>query len=260
MWDLYLINIGAIFIFMVSMFIIAQLIKDNSIVDIGWGLGFVIIAFVSYFASEGENTIRQTIVLTLVSLWGIRLFLHLLIRSIGRGEDFRYANFRKQCGKNVRVIAFFRVFMMQGAIMLLLAYPIVLVNAADSSGLDIFAGIGILLWSIGFLFQSIGDFQLERFKKRKKHREEVLKSGLWRYSRHPNYFGEAVMWWGIFLIVLGVQNGWTAFFSAAFINLLLLKVSGVPFLDKRYAGNAEYQLYKQETNLFIPWFPKKLSS
>ncbi|CAM3885526.1 DUF1295 domain-containing protein [Mesobacillus thioparans] len=260
MWDLYLLNIGAIFIFMVSMFIIAQLIKDNSIVDIGWGLGFVIIAFVSYFASEGENTIRQTIVLTLVSLWGIRLFLHLLIRSIGRGEDFRYANFRKQWGKNVRVIAFFRVFMMQGAIMLLLAYPIVLVNVADASGLDIFAGIGILLWSIGFLFQSIGDYQLERFKKRKKHKEEVLKSGLWRYSRHPNYFGEAAMWWGIFLIVLGVQNGWTAFFSAAFINLLLLKVSGVPFLDKRYAGNAEYQLYKQETNLFIPWFPKKFSS
>lgn len=260
MWDLYVINIGAIFLFMVTMFIIAQLIKDNSIVDIGWGLGFVIIAFVSYFASEGEHTLRQTIVLTLVSLWGIRLFLHLLIRSIGRGEDFRYANFRKQWGKNVRIIAFFRVFMMQGAIMLLLAYPIVLVNVADSSGFDIFAALGLIVWLIGFLFQSIGDYQLEHFKKRKKHKEEILKSGLWRYSRHPNYFGEAAMWWGVYLIVIGAQNGWTAFFSAAFINLLLLKVSGVPFLDKRYAGNEEYQIYKQETNLFIPWFPKKVNS
>lgn len=260
MWDLYVINIGAIFLFMVTMFIIAQLIKDNSIVDIGWGLGFVIIAFVSYFASEGEHTLRQTIVLTLVSLWGIRLFLHLLIRSIGRGEDFRYANFRKQWGKNVRIIAFFRVFMMQGAIMLLLAYPIVLVNVADSSGFDIFAALGLIVWLIGFLFQSIGDYQLEHFKKRKKHKEEILKSGLWRYSRHPNYFGGAAMWWGIYLIVIGVTNGWTAFFSAAFINLLLLKVSGVPFLDKRYAGNEEYQIYKQETNLFIPWFPKKINS
>jgi steroid 5-alpha reductase family enzyme len=260
MWDLYVINIGAIFLFMVTMFTIAQLIKDNSIVDIGWGLGFVIIAFVSYFSAEGESSLRQTIVLTLVSLWGIRLFLHLLIRSIGRGEDFRYANFRKQWGKNVRIIAFFRVFMMQGAIMLLLAYPIILVNVADSSGFDLFAALGLIVWLIGFLFQSIGDYQLEHFKKRKKDKEEILKSGLWRYSRHPNYFGEAAMWWGIYLIVLGVPNGWTAFFSAAFINLLLLKVSGVPFLDKRYAENKEYQLYKQETNLFIPWPPKKLNS
>lgn len=260
MWDLYVINIGAIFLFMLTMFIIAQLIKDNSIVDIGWGLGFVIIAFVSYFASEGEHSLRQTIVLTLVSLWGIRLFLHLLIRSIGRGEDFRYANFRKQWGKNVRIIAFFRVFMMQGAIMLLLAYPIILVNVAESSGFDIFTVLGLIVWVIGFLFQSVGDYQLEHFKKRKKHKEEILKSGLWRYSRHPNYFGEAAMWWGVYLIVIGAQNGWTAFFSAAFINLLLLKVSGVPFLDKRYAGNEEYQIYKQETNLFIPWFPKKVNS
>ncbi|GAM16059.1 DUF1295 domain-containing protein [Mesobacillus selenatarsenatis] len=260
MWDLYVINIGAIFLFMLTMFIIAQLIKDNSIVDIGWGLGFVIIAFVSYFASEGEHSLRQTIVLTLVSLWGIRLFLHLLIRSIGRGEDFRYANFRKQWGKNVRIIAFFRVFMMQGAIMLLLAYPIILVNVAESRGFDIFAVLGLIVWVIGFLFQSVGDYQLEHFKKRKKHKEEILKSGLWRYSRHPNYFGEAAMWWGVYLIVIGAQNGWTAFFSAAFINLLLLKVSGVPFLDKRYAGNEEYQIYKQETNLFIPWFPKKVNS
>lgn len=257
MWDLYIVNIGAIFTFMVTMFIIAQLIKDNSIVDIGWGLGFVIIAFVSYFSTGGEHSIRETLVLLLVSLWGIRLFLHLLVRSIGRGEDFRYVNFRKQWGKNATVIAFFRVFMMQGAIMLLLSYPIILVHAKGAEGLDAGAIIGLMLWIVGFLFQSIGDYQLERFKKQKKHKEEILKTGLWKYSRHPNYFGEAAMWWGIFLIVLGVQNGWTAFFSAAFINLLLLKVSGVPFLDKRYAGNAEYQLYKEETNLFIPWFPKK---
>lgn len=260
MWDLYVLNIAAIFIFMVTMFIIAQLKKDNSIVDIGWGLGFVIIAFVSYFSTAGENSLRQTVVLTLVSLWGIRLFLHLLIRSIGRGEDFRYVNFRKQWGKNATVIAFFRVFMMQGAIMLLLAYPIVLVNIAEGPEFDVLAGIGLAVWCIGFFFQSIGDYQLERFKKRKKYKEEILKSGLWKYSRHPNYFGEAAMWWGIFLVVLGVENGWTAVFSAAFINLLLLKVSGVPFLDKRYAGNTDYQIYKQETNLFIPWFPKKLSS
>lgn len=260
MWDLYVLNIGAIFVFMLTMFFIAQIKKDNSIVDIGWGMGFVTIAFVSYFSMEGDHSLRQTMILVLVSLWGVRLFLHLLIRSIGREEDFRYANFRKQWGKNATVIAFFRVFMMQGAIMLLLAYPIILVHTAEGSNFDRMATIGVVVWGIGFIFQSVGDFQLERFKKRKKHKEEVLKSGLWRYSRHPNYFGEAAMWWGIFLIVVGVENGWSAVFSAVFINLLLLKVSGVPFLDRRYAGNAEYQLYKQETNRFIPWIPKKISS
>ncbi len=257
MFNLYLINIGAIFVFMVTMFIIAQIKKDNSIVDIGWGLGFVIIAFVSYFSTSGAHSFREMIVLILVSIWGVRLFLHLLIRSIGRGEDFRYVNFRKQWGKNATVIAFFRVFMMQGAFMLLLAYPIIFVNIAKTTNFDVLATIGVLIWLIGFIFQSVGDYQLERFKKRKKHKEEILKTGLWRYSRHPNYFGEATMWWGIFFIVLGVHNGWTSIFSAAFINLLLLKVSGVPFLDKRYAENAEYQQYKKETNRFIPWFPKK---
>lgn len=257
MGELYLLSVISIFIYMILIFLIAQKIKDNSIVDIAWGMGFVIIAIVSYFNAE-NTSIRQLVVLLLVALWGTRLSIHLFIRSIGRGEDFRYANFRESWGKNVRIIAFFRVFIMQGVIMLLLSYPIIRVNTGKANGEIILLTTGIIIWTIGFLFQAIGDRQLERFKKQKKDRDEILDRGLWKYSRHPNYFGEATMWWGIFIIVLPVEFGWTTIISPICINLLLLKVSGVPFLDKRFEGNVEYQKYKDRTNRFIPWLPKKM--
>lgn len=257
MGELYLLSAISILIYMFLLFLVAQKIKDNSIVDIAWGMGFVIIAAVSYFNAE-NTSIRQLVVLLLVTLWGTRLALHIFIRSIGRGEDFRYANFRKSWGKNVRIIAFFRVFMMQGVIMLLLSYPIIRVNTGKANEEVLLLTTGIIVWTIGFLFQAIGDRQLERFKKQKKDRDEILDRGLWKYSRHPNYFGEATMWWGIFIIVLPVELGWTTILSPILINLLLLKVSGVPFLDKRFEGNVEYQKYKARTNRFIPWLPKKI--
>ncbi|QJD82211.1 DUF1295 domain-containing protein [Cohnella herbarum] len=260
MGELYVINALAIMIFMVILFIVAQIMKDNSIVDIGWGIGFVIIAIVSFLYRDGYEP-RQLVMLLLVTIWGLRLAIHLWIRAIGRGEDFRYANFRKAWGKNARMIAFFRVFMMQGLFMILLAYPIMAVNADQTdNSLDVWAWAGMMIWIIGLLFQIIGDYQLKRFKKTRPNKEAVLKSGLWRYTRHPNYFGEATMWWGIFLIVLPIHLGWISVLSALFMNLLLVKVSGVPFLDKRYAGNADYAQYKRETNRFIPWFPKNASN
>lgn len=255
MWSLYGVSGLVVLIFMVLLFLIAQIKRDNSIVDIGWGMGFVLIALSTFFYREGYDA-RQLLILLLVCLWGVRLATHILVRSIGQGEDFRYANFRKQWGKRVVLIAFFRVFMMQGLIMLLLAYPIIRVNVEQSDGLDAFAYIGIVIWLIGYIFQVVGDAQLRQFKKTRKSKEEVLTSGLWRYTRHPNYFGEAAMWWGISVILLPVSWGWISIISALLINLLLLRVSGVPFLDKRYAGNIAYQQYKKETNRFIPWFPK----
>lgn len=255
MWVLYGVSGIAVFTFMVILFIIAQVKKDNSIVDIGWGMGFVLIAIVTFFYKDGYDA-RQLLVFLLVSLWGARLAVHILIRSIGRGEDFRYANFRKQWGERVVIIAFFRVFMMQGLIMLLLAYPIIRVNAEQSNGLDLAAYLGLAVWILGFMFQVIGDYQLRQFKQTRSNKDDILNTGLWRYTRHPNYFGEATMWWAIAIILLPVHGGWIALLSSLLINLLLVKVSGVPFLDKRYAGNQAYQQYKKETNRFIPWFPK----
>ncbi|RTE11380.1 DUF1295 domain-containing protein [Paenibacillus whitsoniae] len=259
MWSLYGVSGIAIGLFMLALFGVAQVKKDNSIVDIGWGIGFVIIALLTFAYLPGYGA-RRLLVTGLVAAWGLRLALHLWLRSLGRGEDFRYANFRKQWGKRAVVIALFRVFLMQGVIMLGLAYPIILANANPDSSLDAAAYAGLVVWLVGFLFQAVGDYQLRVFKRRRKRSEDVLTSGLWRYTRHPNYFGEAAMWWGIALIVLPLPGGWGALISAFLINLLLLKISGVPFLDRRYAENAAYQQYKKETNRFIPWFPKKQNS
>lgn len=255
MWELYGMSALAVLTFMVLLYAAAQAKKDNSIVDIGWGLGFVIVAATTFFSGGGDDE-RQLLVTVLTCVWGIRLAAYLLVRSIGRGEDYRYANFRKQWGNRAALISFFRVFMMQGLILLLLSYPIVRVNAEHGGKLDAAAYAGLAVWLFGFVFQVVGDAQLRRFKKNRTDKEAVLASGLWRYTRHPNYFGEAAMWWGVAIIVLPVAGGWGALISAALINLLLLKVSGVPFLDRRYADNPAYQRYKKETNRFIPWFPR----
>lgn len=255
MWTLYGISGAAVLIFMVLLFIAAQFKKDNSIVDIGWGLGFVIVALSTFLYQEGFDA-RQLLVTCLVCLWGVRLAGYLFIRSLGRGEDYRYANFREQWGSRATLIAFFRVFLMQGLIMLLLAYPVIRVQAEKSGSLDVAAYSGLVIWIVGFMFQVVGDWQLRQFKKNSRNKEEVLTAGLWRYTRHPNYFGEAVMWWGIAIIVLPVPGGWGAMISSLLINALLLKVSGVPFLDRRYANNPAYQQYKRETNRFMPGFPK----
>lgn len=254
---IYLQLIFIIFLYMSSVFVIASLLKNNGIVDIGWPFGFVIIAASALFLTN-NFTITSILVTLLISLWGIRLGSFLLFRAIGKPEDFRYANFRKQWGSRVLVISFFRVYMLQGTVMLIVAYPII-VAATQSSGDSplIFAIIGTIVWIIGYVFQVVGDAQLARFKKQRKSKEEVLQSGLWAYTRHPNYFGEAAMWWGLALIVLPVKFGFIALITAFIMNFFLVKVSGVPFLDRRYAQNSAYQLYKRKTNRFIPWFPKK---
>ena len=257
MISLYVWNIFIIFLYMSTLYLIAQKIKDNSIVDIGWGFGFVIISVTSLIVSE-NMTARALLVGLLVALWGIRLGTYLWIRASGKPEDFRYANFRKQWGEKVKIIAFFRVFMLQGTIMLLISFPIVKVMAHNTTeNLDIFAVVGLIIWLIGYFFQVVGDAQLASFKKKRASKEQVLTTGLWKYTRHPNYFGEACMWWGIAIVVLPVPHGFWGILSALFMNTLLLKVSGVPFLDRRYASNASYQQYKRTTNRFIPWFPKR---
>lgn len=254
---LYLVNIIVIFIYMCSLFGIAQRLKNNAIVDIGWGFGFVTIAVTSLLYS-GNTNVKALLVAALVTLWGARLGTYLWIRAYGKPEDFRYANFRKQWGSKVKIIAFFRVFMLQGTIMLLVAFPIIHVMNVDASTTwDVFSIVGAAIWLLGYFFQVVGDAQLAFFKKHRSSSEQVLMTGLWRYTRHPNYFGEACMWWGIAIIVLPLEYGFWGLLSALFMNFLLVKVSGVPFLDKRYANNAQYQLYKSSTNRFIPWLPKQ---
>jgi steroid 5-alpha reductase family enzyme len=246
----------SVFIYMVLFFLAALKLKNNSIVDFGWGGGFVLVAFLNLLLAEKIYS-RQILISLLVLIWGVRLILHIYRRNKGKPEDYRYVEMRNRWGKNVVIKSFLYVFMLQGVLLLMISYPLIMVNVFPQTEIGLIDIFGIIVWLIGFLFETISDNQLWNFIHfEKKNKEEVMTKGLWRFSRHPNYFGESLLWWGIFFIILNVQNGIFAIFSPALITLLLLKVSGVPLLEKRYANNKSFQEYAKRTSKFIPWFPK----
>jgi steroid 5-alpha reductase family enzyme len=243
---------------MCLMFVLAMLKKDNSIVDIGWGIGFILVTIVT-LSVYGDQNFHQRLVSYLIILWGIRLSLYIGIRHWGEPEDFRYANWRKEWGKNVVLRSFLQVFMLQGLVMFIITLPIVIVN----SDLVVFKSykflypIGSAIWVIGFFFETTADLQMFLFKDNPHpHKKKVLDTGLWKYSRHPNYFGEAVMWWGIFLLAIPSGHWYISVLAPLTITWLLLKVSGIPLLEKKCAGNEEFEEYKKRTSAFIPWLPK----
>jgi steroid 5-alpha reductase family enzyme len=246
---------GAVFVYMTAVFLIAILAKDNSIVDVGWGPGFILVAVVTFFLRPGFEA-RHVLITLLVLIWGLRLATHIFLRNWGRGEDFRYAKWRKDWGRWFIPRSFFQVFMLQGFFMLVISSPIILVNRSRESGLTMLDALGGLVWLTGFLFEAVGDYQLKRFKQKPESRGKIMTAGLWKYTRHPNYFGEAVLWWGIWLVALSVDSGWAAIISPLTISFLLLKVSGVAMLEKKYAGNEEFAAYARRTSSFFPWFPK----
>jgi steroid 5-alpha reductase family enzyme len=231
--------------------------------------------------SYGSND-RQVLITALTLLWGFRLAVFLFFRNYGKPEDFRYAQWRKEWGKWVIPRSFLQVFMLQGFFMLIIALPIILVqnnnfdilaaieteggttiysaepyaNIQSYFGLGITDYIGAAIFFIGLFFETVGDQQNYFFKKDPKNKGKVMKYGLWKYTRHPNYFGECLIWCGIALVALPVQYGYLAFISPAIITFLLLKVSGIPMLEKKYDDSPEYQEYKKQTSAFIPWKAK----
>ena len=247
-----IISLLSIFVYMLSFYLIAQVMKNNSIVDIGWGPGFIVISTV-LLLRNGVYTITQLSIYAMILLWGLRLSTYIYFRNKGKGEDFRYAAWRKQWGAKAPLIAFFKVFMLQGAIMFIIAWPII-IAFSDFAQVNYYLLIsGLIIFMAGLLFEAIGDFQLQRFKSRKENSGKIITSGLWKYTRHPNYFGEALLWWGIALPALNSHLGWTALFSPLIMGLLLLFVSGVPMLEKKYEGRPDWEEYKRKTPKFIPF-------
>jgi steroid 5-alpha reductase family enzyme len=255
---------GAIIaVYMTAWFAVALIRKDNSIADVAWGLGFILVAAFTFL--RRGSLARPALVTALVAIWGLRLAAHILLRNRKRGEDPRYAAWRRKWGRSFVWRSYLQVFLLQGFFLLVISTPVILVNTFRSSslpegsprGLGILDLIGTLVWTIGFLFEAVGDAQLTRFKRDPENRGKIMTGGLWKYSRHPNYFGESLMWWGIFLIALSLPGGWPAIASPVLITLLLVRVSGVPLLERKYAGNEEFQTYARRTNAFVPWFPKK---
>ncbi len=247
----------AVFIYMTVFYMIAQARSDYSVVDIAWGLGFVLVGTLSLSLAP-ELTLRGIIATGLTSIWGLRLGYHIGSRNWGKEEDFRYQEMREDWGDRAYLISYFRIFMVQGFLMLVISYPLILVNYFTKPGLGILDFVGIAVWLIGFGFEAIGDYQLNQFiKNRKNEDNRIMTDGLWRYTRHPNYFGEALLWWGIYLLTFSVSFGWAGFISPIAIGYLLLFVSGVPLLEEHYADDEDYQKYAEKTNKFFPWFPSE---
>ncbi len=245
-----------IFILVTLLWLWSIIITNVSIVDIFWGLGFIIVNTFYFFKSENPTT-RHYIVLTLVAIWGLRLAGYLAWRNIGKGEDYRYQEFRKNYGsKRYWWISYFQTFLLQGALLLIISLPLLAINVSNYE-LNYLDYIAILIWCVGFTFEAGGDYQLARFKKNPENKGKVLNTGFWKYTRHPNYFGDATIWIAYALFCIASGNYWQVIGTVIMI-FFLIKVSGVALLEKTLkTTKPQYREYIEKTNAFFPWFPKK---
>lgn len=245
-----------VLIYMTFWFILSLIFERNDIADIAWGLGFITVAWAFRGKYDPPVASNFTLILVLTTLWGLRLATHIFSRNVGKAEDYRYKAWRDEWGKWFFLRSYLQVFLLQGLFMVLISFSAA-VAVFGPSRVGFFGVIGTFLWILGFVFESLGDWQLRKFIKNPHNKGKIMKDGLWKYTRHPNYFGEVAQWWGIFLITFSSPYFLLAAVSPLVITYLLLKVSGIPMLEKKYEDNAEFQEYKKVTNAFFPWFPKK---
>lgn len=253
---MYLQVLGVLFIYFFILFILGQVLKDNSIVDIGWGFGFVVAAVYSYISSQTFE-LRGSIITIFICLWGLRLTYHLAKRNIGKPEDYRYVEMRKRWGNKFPAVkAYFNVYFLQFAIMTIVSLPVVYGNSNLDQELKWFNYVGVIIWVIGYYFEVIGDAQLKKFKKDPKNKGKLMDKGLWALTRHPNYFGDSTMWFGIFFIAISSWSGIWIIVGPALMTFFLVFVSGVRMLEKKYKDRSDYAAYQLKTSSFIPRLPK----
>lgn len=235
-------------------------LSDISIIDIFWGPAFGIVALAGYFVSTGQGfEARRVLVTALTVAWAVRLGAYLFWRNHGKGEDPRYtAAYRNRFSQNLHWHTLTKVFLLQGFLVWLISIPVQLTQYLLVPRLGLFAYLGVVLWTIGFMFEAIADWQLARFKADPANRGRVLDHGLWRYSRHPNYFGNACLWWGLWLIACDHPIGFATIFAPALMTHFLLNVTGKRLLEKRLSrAKPEYAAYIERTPGFFPWFPRR---
>ena len=255
--QIYLFAFAAIMTMMTILWLISIKIRNVSIVDLFWGFGFVVASAVYFIFTEGLE-VRKILLMTLVAIWGLRLSIYLAWRNIGEGEDFRYQKFRKDFGEHrYWWYSFFSVFLLQGVLMWLISVPLLGAQFSPENSLGIMDYFGVLIWIIGFVFEAGGDMQLARFKANPANKGKVLNTGFWHYTRHPNYFGDAAVWFGYSLICISAGSYWPVL-GSVLMTALIIKVSGVALLEKSLnTTKPGYQEYVRKTSAFIPWFPKK---
>jgi steroid 5-alpha reductase family enzyme len=247
----------AVFVYITAVFGIALWKKRLDIVDIAWGGAFIVVALTSFVESPNPGLL-QMLVTGMVIVWGIRLGYTILRRVMSSpAEDPRYTELRSQWKGSLAFNAYVRIFLVQGFLATVVSASVILVNLSDMSTLSWITAIGLAIWLIGFFFESVGDAQLKKHLANPNKKGQLMTSGLWKYTRHPNYFGEATQWWGIWIIALAVPFGWVGVMSPLLITVLLLLVSGVPLTEKRFAGREGWNEYRKRTSVFIPLPPEK---
>ena len=256
--QIYGIGALAILAFMTALWIVSLILRNASIVDIFWGPGFVVSNWVYFAFTPDGFPARKWLISALVTIWGLRLGLYVLWRNWGEPEDFRYRKWREEEGERWWWLSFFRVFLLQGILMWIISAPLLAaqVNPAPEQ-LTALDYVALAVWALGFFFEAMGDLQLARFRANPDNNGKVLSSGVWRYTRHPNYFGDATQWWGFYLVAVAGGGFWTVF-SPVLMTLLLLRVSGVTLLEKSLKeAKPDYKEYIETTSPFIPWFPRR---
>lgn len=243
----------------VLLWLISLPLRNSSIVDPFWGPGFALVAWTGFVVADDPGG-RGLLVAILVTVWGARLGLHLGVRNSGKGEDFRYQAFRRRWGHRYPVVSLLTVFLLQAALLWVVALPVQAAMAAGGTPGPL-AIAGVALWAVGFFFESVGDLQLVRFRRDPANQGRVMDRGLWSLTRHPNYFGDFTVWWGHFLVAFsGWDMAWTVV-GPLVMSILLLRVSGVTLLEKSLAKcKPAYAEYAARTNAFLPWKPKKLTA
>ncbi|HET6423454.1 MAG TPA: DUF1295 domain-containing protein [Planctomycetaceae bacterium] len=256
-WLMAFLELGLILATMTLMWLVSLRLRDASIVDPFWGMGFVGLAWTSYFW-QPTTAPRSLLLCGLVTLWGLRLSLYLLWRNAGRSEDHRYASMRQYHGYRFWWVSLFTVFLLQGIILWVVALPILMTAVPTiHSAWSPWDAAGMTLCGIGVFFETVGDWQLARFRADPANHGKVLQHGLWRYTRHPNYFGDFCVWWGIYLIAFAGGAWWTIV-SPMVMSVLLMRISGVTLLESTIQERRpDYADYCRATNAFFPGFPKR---
>ncbi len=243
-----------------GLWLVSIVLKNSSIVDMWWGPGIFLIGL-TYMLTANSGTSRSRMVLALLALWALRLAWHIGARNIGHGEDFRYAKWRRDNGERWWWFSYFKVFLLQAVIAWIVALPIYFAIAASAPvRFNAWDFAAALIVAIGFFFEAIGDEQLRRFKANRANQGQVLDTGLWRYTRHPNYFGEAVIWWGFGLFSVAT-GGYLGLIGSAIMTFLLVRVSGVALLEHTLRDTKPgYAAYIETTSSFLPMPPRRRRS
>ncbi len=245
---------GIIFVYMTAGYVVSLFLRRNDIADSMWGVGFLIVALYTFFV--GPQSMVSYIVTGCVLLWSLRLSLHIYSRNKNKTEDYRYRAWREAWGKWFYIRSYLQVFLLQGLLMGLISFPVI---ATNTYGQDFawFHIVGVIVFLVGLFFEAVGDLQLKKFIGNPENKGRIMQTGLWQYTRHPNYFGEVTLWWGVWIMSLGTPFGIWMIVGPLTITILILGVSGVPLLERKMRENPDFDEYRKRVSVFFPLPPRK---